>query len=1380
MKNTIRFFLYLILIFFSSGKSLAQVEKFYSTDKDISNSLINEIYQDKKGFVWIATEDGLNKYDGTKFTIYKSILKDDTSLKNNYVKTIYEDSQGRFWVACINGLLLYNRAKDSFSEVIVHRDKQIIHPQVISILETKNGDIWMTTSGEGLISLKKGGKQFTVESKISKNLCSAFLTDIFEDSNHLLWIGSENKGLNIYNPYTKKARLLKAPDNITSNNITSICEDKKGNIFIGTLSGGLNVFNPKTQKIAPISYKNSSTKLRIKSLLINSRGELLIGTDGQGLKTYNYSKNIIDDYEINTIQFDFSKAKVHSIIEDKAGNLWAGLFQKGVYFIPGNSNKFNYFGYRSLKQNNIGSSCVMSIFKDKNNTIWVGTDNDGLYGISENGKKATHYTQTNMSSSVANTIMSIFEDSNNTLWLGSYINGLEKYNRNNNTCLYAKDLFPKEKDIPNDRVSCIAEDNNKNLWIGTYGYGIYSLNLNSNKLTHHPSSRDDKDLRQNIVPSNWINCVISDYEGLIWIGTYKGVCCYNPKTKRYITYSSKNDKLPGDVVFALLEDSSHKIWIGTSEGLASFDKRTKTFTHYTVNDGLPSNVICSMFEDDQKNLWLSTHYGISKFKCSERKFINYYSFDGLQSNEFYRGAGFKAANGEIFFGGIKGITYFFPKEISDRVSNLNVFITDFYRFEKPVREGDKSGRNNIITKAVIDEDTFVLSYNDNAFSFELSVLDFSNPERIVYEYQMEELSKNWISTRPGMNRASFTNLSPGTYKFKFRARNNDYVSPTKEVTIIITPPWYLSWWAKCIYALLIGIMIYSIAMYIISRVRHRQEIMRREHAEQINEAKLQFFINISHEIRTPMTLIINPLEKLIKENNDIEKQKTYMMIYRNAQRILRLINQLMDIRKLDKGQMHMKFRETDIVGFIDDLMTTFEYQAQKKNIQFAFYHQDETLKAWIDLNNFDKIILNILSNAFKYTPENGEIKVELSTGRDESARGALKHYFEIVISDNGIGIDSDKIEQIFERFYQINNDLTNSNFGTGIGLHLSRSLVELHHGTIKAENREEGTGSRFIIRLPLGCDHLKSEEFENPEDFESPASTSIHHKEAKMVEEFELEEGTEKKKTKSRTRFKVLIVEDEYEIRKYIKEELSSEYRISESQNGKEALETALKDMPDLIISDVMMPEMDGITLCKKIKQNINISHIPVILLTAKSKTEDKIEGLEIGADAYIVKPFNTELLKTTVANLIENRERLKTKFNGNEQLQIKIQDIKMKSSDEVLMEKVIKVINENIADPALNVEMLASHVGMSRVHMHRKLKELTNQSARDFIKGIRLKQAASLLSSKKISVSEVAYATGFSNLSHFSNTFREFYGISPTEYATEHLDKEKTDQESV
>ncbi len=479
-------------------------------------------------------------------------------------------------------------------------------------------------------------------------------------------------------------------------------------------------------------------------------------------------------------------------------------------------------------------------------------------------------------------------------------------------------------------------------------------------------------------------------------------------------------------------------------------------------------------------------------------------------------------------------------------------------------------------------------------------------------------------------------------------------------------------------------------MYILSRIRHRQEVMRQKHMEQINEAKLQFFINISHEIRTPMTLIISPLEKLLAEHS--EKQPVYLMIYRNAQRILRLINQLMDIRKLDKGQMHLKFRETDIVGFINDLMQTFNYQAQKKNITFTFEKELEgadSLKVWIDLNNFDKVLMNVLSNAFKYTHEGGNIEVSLKTGHNDAYRGALKDYFEIDITDNGIGIDKNKIEQIFERFYQIDNDMTQSNFGTGIGLHLSRSLVELHHGIIKAENREDGQGTRFVIR---------------------------------------------------------------------------------ECTNGREGLETILKEKPDLVISDVMMPEMDGITLCRKIKQNININHIPIILLTAKSKAEDQIEGLEIGADAYIVKPFNTELLRTTISNLIANRERLRGKLVGEQQVEEKITKIEMKSNDEILMSKVMKTINDHLADPTLNVEMLAANVGMSRVHMHRKLKELTNQSARDFIRSIRLKQAANLLREKNLSVSEVAYATGFSNLSHFSNTFRDFYGISPSEYKEQQM----------
>ena len=466
------------------------------------------------------------------------------------------------------------------------------------------------------------------------------------------------------------------------------------------------------------------------------------------------------------------------------------------------------------------------------------------------------------------------------------------------------------------------------------------------------------------------------------------------------------------------------------------------------------------------------------------------------------------------------------------------------------------------------------------------------------------------------------------------------------------------------------------------------------------------------------------------------------------------------------------YRETDIVGFINDLMQTFNYQAQKKNITFTFEKELEgadSLKVWIDLNNFDKVLMNVLSNAFKYTHEGGNIEVLLKTGHNDAYRGALKDYFEIDITDNGIGIDKNKIEQIFERFYQIDNDMTQSNFGTGIGLHLSRSLVELHHGIIKAENREDGQGTRFIIRLPLGSNHLKAEELENPEETGSEPTISQLPKDS-IYETEEENKTNEYRKPKAKTRYRVLIVEDDEEIRRYIRSELDSDFRIYECTNGREGLETILKEKPDLVISDVMMPEMDGITLCRKIKQNININHIPIILLTAKSKAEDQIEGLEIGADAYIVKPFNTELLRTTISNLIANRERLRGKLVGEQQVEEKITKIEMKSNDEILMSKVMKTINDHLADPTLNVEMLAANVGMSRVHMHRKLKELTNQSARDFIRSIRLKQAANLLREKNLSVSEVAYATGFSNLSHFSNTFRDFYGISPSEYKEQQM----------
>lgn len=590
----------------------------------------------------------------------------------------------------------------------------------------------------------------------------------------------------------------------------------------------------------------------------------------------------------------------------------------------------------------------------------------------------------------------------------------------------------------------------------------------------------------------------------------------------------------------------------------------------------------------------------------------------------------------------------------------------------------KSGRYDIVTTSVTNSDKFHLSHKDNSFSIELSAMEFYSPERISYSYTFN--SNTWVNLQSGVNRISFSELTPGIYHFQVKARDYNSYSEIKKLTIIISPPWYVSWWAKTIYCLTAVIITIFIIVQIRQRYRARQEMLEHIHAEQLNEAKLQFFINISHEIRTPMSLIISPLQKLMATDYDTERQQSYNIIYRNAERLLRLVNQLMDIRKIDKGQMQLKFQETDIVSFIQDLHYTFAYQANTKHIKLDFHSEVKELKAWIDPKNFDKVILNILSNAFKFTPENGNIQIRLCTGNDpNAAEKALSRYFEISIEDDGIGINETELERIFDRFYQIRNSQNNSNIGTGIGLHLTRSLVELHHGSITVENNQGTPGCRFIVRLPLGKEHLKPEEIDNSAVKQDSVHITTALPTTPLIET--------SPKTHSKSKYRVLIVEDDDEIRRYICQELGRDFHMQECRNGKEAFTYILKKTPDLIISDIMMPEMDGMTLCSKVKQNINTNHIPVILLTAKSREEDNLEGLSIGADAYITKPFSIEILRQSTFNLIKSRERLRNNFQGNQTQKERMQELEIESPDERLLDRIMKVINDNIANPELNVE---------------------------------------------------------------------------------------------
>lgn len=1356
MKN--RYFLSFLFLFISIS-GYAQSGKLFTVDNELSSSLINDVYQDKNELIWIATNDGLNRYDGSKFTIYKQNDKNSNSLLHNLVRIIFEDSQGHLLIGLFNGLQLYDYATDTFTEIpLILEDGRKYNSHVLTMVERKNGDVLIGTSGQGIFLLKAEGDHFYGK-QIKQYVPSYFINFLYEDEGQNLWVSTQNKGLfRLSND--NKLKSFSGPKKMFGNNISSIVEDITGNLYVGSYTKGFFLHDKHTDTFSQIPSPDHQN-LPVNSLYLSKDGIIYIGTEGEGMKVYDPASEKISNTNFNVASIDFSKVKIHSIIEDESGNIWAGIFQKGVLLLPKKTNNFRYIGHKSIKNDIIGSNAVTAIYKDHEGTLWVGTDGDGIYGIGPDGKQIAHFEHTADPNTVPSIIMSIYEDSNHDLWIGSYRKGIAKLNRKTGKCDYVEQLLDQNSDSV-QRIFSFEEDGNKNLWIGSMGAGLFKMNLETENITHYnPIKGPDYRSNANFLHNGWIDCLLLSRNGKLYIGTYDGLGCLDIKTNNFVATYGTNRLLQGHIIYSLYEDTQGTIWIGTSKGLMYITTSSNKIHSYTMENGLPSNVICAIEEDRNNNLWISTNYGISKMNLKKHSFINYYSDDGLQGNEFSKGASFVDKDGQIIFGGLSGITYFQPDEIIDERKELEVRITDFYIHDQAVKKGMKSGGHEIINASVIAADTFYLSYLDNSFSIEFSAMEFNNPERITYMYAMGD--NPWITLRPGTNNVTFNNLSPGEYTFKVKAEDYNTYSDVKEIAVVISPVWYFSVWAKITYFSILVVVAYLIVQQIRHRYRTRQKMLEHIHAKQVNEAKLQFFINIAHEIRTPMTLIISPLKKLINKDKNSERQKAYFTMHRNSERILLLINQLMDIRKIDKGQMRLMFQKIELVDFIRDLCSIFDEQTKTKHLALQFQSEIEKLEVWIDPKNFDKVILNVLANALKFTPKSGKIGFYLRTGEDKNAENGLQEYFEIIISDSGIGIDKSELEHVFECFYQTKTSQNHFSEGTGIGLHLTSSIVELHHGTIKAENNQEGPGCRFIIRLPLGNEHLKADEIKD--DF--PAMQKPIHTDPPLA--LPTVETTETK-IKSKSKHRVLIVDDDEEIRKYICQELATEYHMMACSNGKEALSLVLGKTPDLIISDIMMPEIDGISLCRKIKQNINVNHIPIILLTAKSEEEDNLEGLGTGADAYIVKPFNIEILNKTIQNIIRNREMLRNNFSGNQLQKDKVKKITLKSSNEKLMQKIIDIVNKNIKKPAFNVEMLASEIGISRVHLHRKTKELTNQSTRDLIRNIRLQQAANLLSSKNLNISEVAFAVGFTSLATFSNSFKEFYGVSPTIYMENHL----------
>lgn len=1360
MKNKIIIITFLCCLFPLLCKG--QFCKLYSTHGDISSSMINNIYQDSKGYIWVATNDGLNKFDGAKFTNYRSHKNDSTSLLGNHVYKAFQDSKGNLYILSTKGLQVYEYKYDTFKTI----EKSSTYYNNKCITELSNGQILIGTSGYGIKHLSYDSEGNSRIKDWMPSLNGYTINEIMEDKNQNIWICTEYHGVIRIDKNGKKYNYILGKHN--GNQFLNCCtEDSYGNVYVGTTGRGVFIYNKSSNTFQQIF--NSEFPIKV---LKQKEDLMLIGIDGEGIIAYDIVKQRISDTNFYIDNVNIKKSKVHSLLIDNSNNLWVGIYQKGVAFIPLQANMFGYIGSLSSLRNCIGSNCITALCDYDNGKLIVGTDNDGIYLLNSNYSFMQHLTQ-EANPDIPPTVMCLFKDSNKNIWIGSYLSGLSVMNSNGKelTKIFLTDNNGSEI----KRIYCLAEDANKRLWIGTMGTGLYYTAIQPHIQQNIKAYNTQKELP---TVNQWINTLYYAKNGRLYIGTYDGIKCIDTQSLKVV---GKEDVLLGLSINTIVEDRNHRIWAGTSDGISVMDQDLNIVEQFSTLNGLPNNSISSIIVDKNNDIWVSTNQGIAKYNAQTKSFIPFFASDGLYNNEFSRNAYCIYPNGKILFGGTNGIIFFNPDDIKTQKFQSKIRITGFYLHDKAVNELTKSGSYYVIDNDIFNTKEINLAHYDNSFYIEFATDNFIAPQNYVYSMN----NGTWNSLPKGTSRISFSNLPVGKYEFKIKAINGSAESEIKTVIINIHPAWYNSSIAWIIYLAIIS----SIAAIFIhqakEKYRVRQEMLKHKHLEEINEAKLQFFINISHEIRTPMSLIISPLQKLISTDNDVERQKSYSLIERNAQRILNLINQLMDIRKIDKNQMKLSFTEIELISFINEIKDTFSYQADSKGAQLNIITKLDNLKVWVDPNNFDKVIFNLLSNALKHIQTNGKINIYINSLTNTKEAFPLNNCAEIIIEDNGTGIKENEMERIFERFYQVSDDRSRSK-GTGIGLHLSMSLVKMHHGTITVKNNENQPGCSFTIHIPLGYAHLSPEEINH--DTTENTHVVLTEKEnftpTSLAPE-ETESNEENGKKIPRKKHLVLIVEDEDDIRNYLLNELSNHFRVLSCSNGKEALEIIMSHMPDLVLSDVMMPEINGITLLKKLKQNIKTNHIPVILLTARNSEKDYIEGLSLGADAYIAKPFNLDILTTTIENLIKNREVLRNNFSGKQEQDAHIEVIQPQSADEKLMKKVMKAINKNLNNPDLNAEMIAAEVGISRVHLYRKLKELTNQSTRDFIRNIRLKQAELLLKSEKnYSISEISQLVGFNNTTYFSNAFKELYGVSPSKYA-EHckgnrtIEEEGTEEES-
>ncbi|WP_236059568.1 two-component regulator propeller domain-containing protein [Chitinophaga rhizophila] len=1336
-------------------------------EQGLSNSTVETIFQDSKGFMWFGTRDGLNKYDGYQIITYRYNPQDTNSISDNYIKYIYEDRQQVLWIATQNGLNRFNAARNSFSRIMRRSAdrKTLTNNQITCVYEDAQQNFWVGIYGGGLSLYNRATGVFTDfrhSAATSQDLSNDRINDIYEDNNGRLWLAT-SAGL-VQFDRVKQKLVAPAPYQGKPMSIRTIAGDQQGLLWLGTEDAGLLRFDPQTGVYTAYTHQNqqpaSLSTNQIRTILFDRKGNLWAGGVNGGLNLFNPASQSFYHYQKDPeVPRSLSQRTVSALFEDKQGILWIGTHRGGVnIYVPG-AEKFPLY-QQQIKQNSLSYNDVKAFCEDNQGRIWIGTDGGGLNLFDRQTGTFRHFQNNafNKNTIGSNEVLSITQDKSGRLWVGTWGGGLNLFQPGSESFTRFLNDPSDSNSISSNYVQQVLEDSKGRLWVATYYGGVNIYDREKNQFIRFTGSNGTKLSGRNAVS------MIEDTRGRIWIGTDDGgLNCYDPATGNISGYFTAGEKKPD--LRVLFTDNKGRLWAG-QYGLYLYNAAADSFALYTHDAGLSTAFIKGIAEDKNGQFWISTSDGIICYHPDQHTFKTYNTGDGLQGLEFEANAYLKTRDGLMLFGGINGFNAFYPEEIRTNTFTPPVYITDLQVDNQRMLPGRKGSP---LWQDISMTDTISFNHKQSSFAFSFAALDYTAPDNNQYAYKLDGWDKDWNYVG-NERKAVYTNLNPGTYIFHVKASNSDGVwnEQGAAIRVVIHPPFWRTWWFLLLLSAAIIYIVYRILAF--RRASELKKISEKK-KEEVHQLKLQFFTNISHEFRTPLTLILGPLEKMIRDAKDNGQLHYFKLMQKNAYRLLDLVNEVMDFRKVESGVLQLKVMPANPALFLEEIAEEFREWATEKQINFTIHTVHPPEEAWFDNQVLEKIIYNLLSNAFKYTPSGGTISLEMLGSLDQ-VRPSYPHelviqndykadsYLHIRVVDNGIGISRESIAHLFERYFRVNEN----HLGSGIGLAFVKSLTFLHKGSIRVYS-ERKQGTEFIISVP----YHKEDYSETERWMGDPAKTARQLESLISNQRYTIAAPTTPAVSpdgNGQSLATILIVDDNSELREFLKGALLPMYRIIEASDGQIGFEKAKAEMPDIIISDVMMPVMDGIAFCKLAKENLETSHIPFIMLTAKTALSSNIEGAASGADFYFGKPLSLELLLITIKNTLEQRRKARERFLKDYYYEAK--ELVTSAKDKDFMETLLEKIEEHLMDPDFDISMLCSSMGMSKTNLYQKIKQLTGQSTGDFVRTIRLKKAAHIMSHEDVPLSEVILRIGIQTQSYFTKAFKKEFGKTPTQFLQE------------